>query len=228
MSAAGGGSRPRTNVYIDGFNLFHGCLKDGANRWLDLHAFCRRSLPGDNIHRIRYFTAVITERPGHPNATQHQLTYLRALATIPCLTIDYGHFLTSRTRMKAVRPVAGQATVEVWKTEEKGSDVNLATRMLCDAFDRDFEVAVIVSNDSDLIPPIRVIRQRFGLEVGVLNPQIGFPDPLTDRYRKPTTSYALKQEVTFYRPVRPNALAASHFPSRLRDRTGVITRPAGW
>jgi len=227
MSVAAG-TTLRTNVYVDGFNLFHGCLKDGPNRWLDLLAFCRRSLPGDHIHRIRYFTAVITARSGHPNATQHQLTYLRALSTIPCLTIDYGHFLTSRTRMKPVRPALGHGTVEVWKTEEKGSDVNIATRMLCDAFDGDLDVAVIVSNDSDLHPPIRVIRDRFRLPVGVLNPQIGFPDRSTGRYRKPTTSYALKQAVSFYRPVRPNALAASHFPDRLRDRTGSITKPTGW
>lgn len=98
----------RTNVYIDGFNLFYGCLEDGPYRWLNLAAFCQASLPGDHIHRIRYFTAVISKRPGHPNATQNQLTYLRALATIPNLTIDYGHFLTNQVRMKLIRPIGGR------------------------------------------------------------------------------------------------------------------------
>jgi hypothetical protein len=195
---------------------------------LDLVRFCRASLPGDHIHRIRYFTAIITERLGHPNASQHQLAYLRALGTCPNVTIDLGHFLTSRTRMRLVHPVAGRGTVEVWKTEEKGSDVNIATRMLCDAFDGDFDVAVIISNDSDLLPPIRVIRERFGYPIGVLNPQIGFPDPATGRYPKPSTSYALKQAVSFYRPVRPRLLAASKFPSRLTDSNGTITKPRGW
>lgn len=83
---------PRTNVYVDGFNLFHGCLDGTAFRWLDLHAFCRAALPGDSIHRIPYFTARISQRPGHPNAVQNQLTYLRALVTLPSLTIDFGHF----------------------------------------------------------------------------------------------------------------------------------------
>jgi uncharacterized LabA/DUF88 family protein len=215
-------------VYVDGFNLFHGCLKDGPCRWLDLAAFCRAVLPGDDIECIRYFTAVITARPGHPNATQHQLTYLRALATIPNLTIDHGHFLTSKTRMKPVQPIKGHSTVEVWKTEEKGSDVNIATRILCDAFDAAFDVAVIVSNDSDLVPPIREIRQRFGLPVGVINPQIGFPHPATGQYRRPTTSYALKREASFYRPVRSSALAASQFPAQLADAVGIITKPVGW
>ncbi len=223
-----GTTRLRTSVYVDGFNLFHGCLKDGPHRWLDLAAFCRASLPGDQIHCIRYFTAIITNRPGHPNATQHQLTYLRALSTIANLTIDYGHFLTSKTRMKPVRPTRGRNTVEVWKTEEKGSDVNIATRMLCDAFDGNFDVAVIVSNDSDLLPPIQVIRRRFNLSVGVLNPQIGYPDPTTGRYPKPTTSYALKQAVSFYRPIRPSVLRASQFPNHLVDANGTITKPLGW
>jgi hypothetical protein len=167
--------RARTNVYIDGFNLFHGCLKDGPCRWLDLAAFCRSVLPGDAIECIRYFTAVITARPGHPNATQHQLTYLRALATIPNLSIDYGHFLTSKTRMKPVQPVGGHHTVEVWKTEEKGSDVNIATRILCDAFDGAFDVAVIVSNDSDLVPPIREIRRASDSRLASSTPRSASP-----------------------------------------------------
>lgn len=150
------------------------------------------------------------------------------LATISNLTIDYGHFLTSRVRMKLVQPIGGRHTVEVWKTEEKGSDVNIATRMLCDAYDRDFEVAVLVSNDSDVVPPIRFIRSRFQLPVGVLNPQIGFPDPLTGRYPKPKNSYTLKQEADFYRPVRPKILAGSLFPAQLTDTKGTVTKPQGW
>jgi len=47
----------RTNVYVDGFNLYYGCLKGTPYRWLDLDAFCHRLLPRDRIHRIRYFTA---------------------------------------------------------------------------------------------------------------------------------------------------------------------------
>jgi hypothetical protein len=217
----------RTNVYVDGFNLFHGCLDDGPYRWLDLAAFCRASLPGDRIHNIRYFTAIISQRPGHPDATQNQLTYLRALGTIPNLTIDYGHFLTHSVRMKLVQPIGVRRSVDVWKTEEKGSDVNLATRMLCDAFDDDFDVAVVISNDSDLLPPIRVIRQRFNLPVGVLNPQVGFPSPVTGRYPKVKTSFALKREVTFYRPLRPSVLAGCQFPTQLRDARGTITKPTG-
>ena len=64
--------------------------------------------------------------------------------------------------------------MEVVKTEEKGSDVNLATHLLYDGFKNDYEVAVVVSNDSDLLEPVRVARS-LGLTVGVLNPQKNRP-----------------------------------------------------
>jgi hypothetical protein len=112
-------------------------------------------------------------------------------------------------------PTTGPRTVEVMKTEEKGSDVNLATYLLLDAFDQAFDLALVISNDSDLVEPIRVVRQRFGLTVGVVNPQ-----------RNP--SHALRQVASFYRPLRRGVLVSSQFPNQLTDATGTITKPADW
>jgi len=53
----------RTNIYIDGFNLYYGCIKKTPHRWLDLGALCSKLLPKNTIHRIRYFTALLTPRP---------------------------------------------------------------------------------------------------------------------------------------------------------------------
>jgi hypothetical protein len=72
-----------TNVYVDAFNLYYGCLKGTPYRWLDLGALCRRLLPKDRINRIRYFTATVSARPDNPDAPQRQQVYLRALETIP-------------------------------------------------------------------------------------------------------------------------------------------------
>jgi hypothetical protein len=137
-----------TNVYVDAFNLYYGCLKGTPYRWLDLGALCRRLLPKDRINRIRYFTATVSARPDNPDAPQRQQVYLRALETIPGLSIHHGHYLSHVTRMPLARPRRrGARTVEVVKTEEKGSDVNLATFLLLDAFKRGCEVAVVISND---------------------------------------------------------------------------------
>ena len=137
-----------TNIYIDGFNLYYGCLRGTPYRWLDLDALCHRLFPQDTIHRIRYFTARVSGRGSDPQAPLRQQFYLRALETIPHLTVHLGHFLTHPTRMPLAHPrPGGSQTVEVIKTEEKGSDVNLASYLLLDGFRNDFETAVVVSND---------------------------------------------------------------------------------
>jgi uncharacterized LabA/DUF88 family protein len=204
-----------TNVYVDAFNLYYGCLKGTPYRWLDLGALCRRLLPKDEIKRIRYFTATVSAQPDNPHAPQRQQVYLRALETIPGLSIHYGHYLSHVTRMPLARPGPGARTVEVMKTEEKGSDVNLATFLLLDAFKRDCQVAVVISNDSDLKLPIEVAQHELGLCVGVVNPH---PPARRSRALQPT----------FFKQIRPSALAACQFPPVLRDARGEIRKPSRW
>jgi len=206
----------RANVYIDAFNLYYGCVKDTPFRWLDLRLLSEKLLHGHQVHRVRYFTARIQGRPTDPQAPQRQQAYVRALETIPGLTVHYGRFLSKATRMPLTTPPRrGPRTVEVLRTEEKGSDVNLATYLLLDAFDGDCELALVVSNDSDLVEPIRIVRAKFGLPVGVVNPQR-------------TTSHALRQAASFYRPLRQGILQASQLPTQLPDANGIITKPAAW
>lgn len=84
-----------------------------------------------------------------------------------------------------------------------------------DAFDADFEKALVISNDSDLCEPIKLVQLKFGLPVGVLNP-----------HKQP--SNALRKVVTFYRPLRSGLLKASQLPSLLTDASGTVTKPAAW
>lgn len=203
-----------TNVYVDAFNLYYGCLKDTPYRWLDLETLSGLLVPGHTIRRIRYFTAVVESRPGDPRQQQRQQAYIRALRTIPHLTVHYGSFLTNAVRLPLANPMPGlPRTVEVLRTEEKGSDVNLATYLLVDGFRRD-KAAVVISNDSDLKAPIEAVRRDLGLAVGVVIPSA--------RVRRS----ALPAD--FYRRIRRGALVASQFPSTLRDSNGVIRRPSSW
>ena len=205
----------RSNVYVDAFNLYYGCLKGTPYRWLDLAALSRRLLPNDEIHRIRYFTALVSARPGDPQEPQRQLTYLRALR-IPNLTIHTGHYLSHPVRMRLAKPPPyGPATVEVIKTEEKGSDVNLATYLLLGAFKQDCQVAVVISNDSDLKEPITVAQRELRLTVGVVNPH---PPQRRSRALQPT----------FFKQIRLSALRDSQFPPVLNDGDGQIHKPVRW
>lgn len=206
----------RTNVYVDGFNLYYGCLRGTPYKWLDPGKLCDELLKDNAINRIRYFTARVRSRPDDPNQQQRQQAYIRALETISNLSVHYGHFLTHTVWMPLANPGAsGPKTVEVIKTEEKGSDVNLATHLLYDGFRGDYEVAVVVSNDSDLLEPMRVVKRELGLTVGILNPQ-----------KRP--SRVLAQEVDFLKQIRPGALKASQFPAALKDAHGTVTRPKEW
>jgi hypothetical protein len=204
------------NVYVDAFNLYYGCLKGTPYRWLDLGTLCRRLLPKDRINRIRYFTATVSARPDNPHAPQRQQVYLRALETVPGLSIHYGHYLSHVTRMPLAKPRPGGArTVAVVKTEEKGSDVNLATFLLLDGFKRDCEVAVVISNDSDLKLPIELAERELGLRIGVVNPH-------------PPARRSRALEPTFFKQLRVSTLAACQFPSMLSDARGEIHKPDRW
>ena len=206
----------KTNVYVDGFNLYYGCIKGTPYRWLDLAKLCALLLPSHDINRIRYFTALLDARPDDPQQPLRQQIYLRALQTIPNLSIHYGHFLSNVIRMPLAHPLPnGPRTVEVVKTEEKGSDVNLATYLLVDAFNKDCEVAAIISNDSDLKSPIEFVRSQLGIRVAILNPH-------------QNRSRALYDVTDAYKPIRKGPLGASQFPATLTDAPGVITKPAIW
>ena len=208
-----------TNFYIDAFNVYYGCLKGTAYKWLNLERLCQLSFPNDQVHRIRYFTAHVKGRPSDPQQPIRQMAYLRALATLPRVSIHYGHYLQSVVTMPYAHPPAGgPATVQVLKSEEKGSDVNLATMLLVDAFDRDFEKAVVVSNDGDLALPIEIVQTKFNLPVVVL-----FPCRPGRRI-----SYHLSQVAAASPIISAVHLAASQFPATLTDAVGTFHKPASW
>jgi uncharacterized LabA/DUF88 family protein len=205
----------KTSVYIDGFNLYYGSLKNSAYRWLDIASLAQKLASADQIVQVRYFTARIKPRAGR-NGQLHQQVYLRALATLPNVSVHFGHFLSSKVQMPLVHPPAtGSKSAYVVKLEEKGSDVNLATHLLVDAFNADIEKAIVVSNDSDLCEPISLVISKFGIPVGVYNP-----------HRLP--SQALMKVATFVRPLRTGVISSSQLPNALTDSTGTITKPSGW
>ena len=205
----------KTNVYVDGFNLYYGAVKDTPYKWLDLHKLCTLLLPKNDIHRIRYFTAPVQNTLKDPTKSQRQQTYIRALETLPNLSVHYGSFLSSKVRMPLVAPTQGRRNALVVKTEEKGSDVNLASLLLADAFRQDYEVAVVVSNDSDLVLPIKIVTTELHLPVGLLNPH-------------PRFAVELVKVATFKKQIRKGVLVASQFPQTLSDTKGAITKPTAW
>ena len=207
-----------TNVYIDGFNLYYRALRDTPFKWLVLRKLAGTLFPQDTIHQVCYFTALLNPRPDDPLKPRRQFIYLRALATLPEFEVYYGAFRSGTKRCPLAEPVPGlPAYVLVRDSEEKGSDVNLATRLLADGFNREYGQAVVVSNDADFAGAMRYVRDGLGLRVTLVN-----PDP------KNTSPGDLSNAATYLKRLWKSHLRRSQFLGTLTDEVGAITKPANW
>lgn len=213
----------KTVLYIDGFNLYYSAVKDTPFKWLDPLALSRRIFPQNDIIGIKYCTAPVKPLPGNPNITTRQQTFWRALRTLPNTQIILGDFRTRKTRAPVVNPPPN--TIEIYKTEEKGSDVNIAAHLLMDGFQKRYECAIVISGDSDLVAPIRMVKEQLKLPVGVLNPQrLSGPNK-----RKARKNAGLQKAALFYKNgVSWNQLKCSQFPSTLTDAKGDFYKPKAW
>jgi uncharacterized LabA/DUF88 family protein len=116
----------------------------------------------------------------------------------------------------ARRPLAdGSGSAEIIDTKEKGSDVNLATELLVDGFSDAYDVAVVISNDSDLTAPIRAVRNSLKKPVGIINPHS-------------IQSVELRNCASFVKEVRTWALRDKQLPPVVMDAAGEIHKPASW
>jgi hypothetical protein len=207
----------KTYVYVDGFNLYYGAVRETPYKWLNIRELCERLFPKNEIACIRYFTALVNGTPNDPGKPQRQQTFIRALETLDGFTVHYGSFLSNKVWMPRVRRLPGQSRkVEVTKTEEKGSDVNLASLLLADGFRGNYEFAVVLSNDSDLMLPIKIVTRELGFPVALLNPHKRF-------------SVELSRVATFKKKIREGVLRDSQFPDVVVDDEGKeIRKPGSW
>jgi hypothetical protein len=217
----------RTIVYVDGFNLYFRLLqKRPTLKWLNIKALAERVLrPANRVIAVRYYTARVSGRLS-PLGPMRQQVYLDALATVPEISVHMGTFLSSQKfagmihppefRPSLALPEPWPDVVKVLKVEEKGSDVNLACHLLLDAFQNNFDVAAVLSNDSDLVEPIRIVTQILNKPVGLLSP-VNNPSP------------ELSRVSSFIRRLSVSDLAASQFPNPLfRSGHPDLLRPEAW
>ncbi|HEY8508299.1 MAG TPA: NYN domain-containing protein [Steroidobacteraceae bacterium] len=197
----------RTAIYIDGFNLYY-WLKPLPYRWINLRELALRAItkpdkPAPNLVALKYFTARVRDTADDPRKSTRQDVYIQALkATIPELSIYYGEFRRKMKLMPRVMYNGGVGPmVHVWHTEEKGSDVNLAVELLNDAWADLYDVAIVVSNDSDLVRAVRLARAR-GKIIGAL-------------VRGDAEVNSLKSEATFIARLKAKHLFPSLLPRQI-------------
>lgn len=209
--------QPRTIVYVDGFNFYYGALKDTAFKWLDHRALASALLRGHQITQVKYFTARVQDRADDLGLAQRQDTYIRALQAHSDVEVHYGQFKQRRkTRPLADKLKKGVVKfVAVMDTEEKGSDVSLGAHLVWDACHQEMEVALIVSNDSDLQTPV-TMANRAGITVITVNPH--------ELRNQPRHLFGNGK-----RTLSRRLLTRSQLPDPVYDPRGrQIRKPGGW
>lgn len=206
----------RTIIYIDGFNFYYRAVKNTPYKWLDFKSLFQKLLASHNqIVQIKYFTALVSGKYNSQKPVKQQ-TFLRALkAHIPEIEIYYGHFLTHEVYAPLAKPENDKRTVKIIKTEEKGSDVNIAVHLLNDAWLNNYDCAVVVSNDSDLAESMKLIKIHLpDKTLGLIMPGKGHP------------SKELMQHADFVKRVRAGVLKSSQLPHQIPNTQ--IVKPNDW
>ena len=236
--------KPTFNAYIDGFNLYKGVLeKHPEYKWLSLVAFCQAVIPDSTLVNVYYFTAPVKARFDGDRASDRQHAYLRVLEHSG-VTVVRGKFrkdekwtrVTNRDRKEFSEPnlpvhlgltqiainrifqsaLPDLPMAKVLKMEEKGSDVNLASYLLRDAFKGTVGGALVITGDSDLATPIRFAGGT-GMQITVLVPGSG------------QDVFELRRAAFRVNRVNLDHLAKNQFPEIFYTSRGrQIRRPSEW
>lgn len=231
----------KTVVYIDGFNLFYGLLKGSPNKWLDLNAFCDTVLPDRcEIAAIKFYTALVNDRPNNLGSRGRQNVYLRALREsgvevikgrytehpklAPLVSPNSQH--TRKINLSGINRELFDADpawtadpgplVHVLNSEEKGTDVNLAVDIVNDAWQDQFECCALISNDNDIARALEIVRDQLGKHAILIH---------ATRRRNSLAAH-LKKFASEVRTARPAACINSQFPDQIPGTN--ISKPQNW
>ncbi len=205
----------RSLVYVDGFNLYYGMVRGTPWKWLDLQRYFELVRPHDEIQEIQYFTSEVRGK-----ARERQAAYLSALRTLPSVTVHLGRF-KEKTLTCRVLDCEFAGSRRFRGLEEKETDVALGITLLDDAYRDRADRFIIVSGDSDLVPALRLVRDRFpNKELLVYIPA----RRRTSRAIATETRRIAHRATTL--PSEP--LRRAQLPPVIRTGTGVIEKPASW
>jgi uncharacterized LabA/DUF88 family protein len=196
-------------AYIDGYNLYYGLRDQGWKRfyWLNLQKLAEQFLkPNQTLVETKYFTTIVK----YPDDKRlRQQVFLEALQTLPNLSVFYGHFLSD--------PVTCHQCGHTYTTHhEKMTDVNISVELMKDAFQDRFDVAFLISADSDLVSPVRTVQQLFPKK------------KLISIFPPGRFSSALKRISAGTLRIGHVNLSKSLFPERVNKNGIALDRPNRW
>ena len=219
----------RTIVYIDGYNLYYGLLKNSPYKWLDLFSLFQNHVldKSAEVIEVRYYTApLLGKMSDDPKSPQRQRIYIQALKTVHPnkITIIEGRMESSTPFQRLVNPILeapNLKAVKVWDFTEKKTDVNLATDMLSAAWRGICEQIVLCSNDTDLEGAFRNIHEHLPhIKMGLVAPIPG------NDHRKINND--LKRYAHWTKELSPIHLENSQFPRVITRNSKPIIKPTEW
>lgn len=199
----------RVIVYIDGFNLYFGIVAAGIEncKWLNIKSLIDSYIThNQELIEIKYFTSRITN---HPSKQKRQTTYLEALETTS-INIIYGLY-------KAKNIECNNCGHNWSISNEKMTDVNIATHLLLDAFNDNYDTAILISGDSDLVPPIKAIHTHFHKKAV----SVFFPP---ERHNITVAGAAKGSQIIGKKKIKDH-----QFPQTItKNNSYVLTKPESW
>ena len=204
----------KTNVYIDGFNLYFAIRRVGEKnlRWLDLYKLSQKLARTSEV-RCKYFTS----RIGGKNKPKRdrQNIYLEALEANGSVDIIFGGYST----VKVNCPLCKE---RFKKNEEKKTDVNIALNIAGDAVDGNVERIILVSTDTDLAPALLFLKERFP----EIQRTVAFPPMNDGRPNKNLRNLATNSD---FQMISKKLLKSCQLPDSLTKADGfTLERPSSW
>lgn len=201
--------KERVIAYIDGFNLYFGMREAGFDncRWLNIKQLVEKLLkPHQELIGVKYFTSRVSN---NPDKQKRQSTYIDALESIGAKVI-YGNYQDGSEECLRCG--------HIWRTaKEKMTDVNIATAIMVDAFQDKYDMAMLISGDSDLTPPIREVHRLFNNK----RVFIAFPPK---RHNSSMALVAKGSEI-----IGRKKLVDAQFEEEVESKTGYkLKRPKEW
>ena len=144
--------KQRVIVYVDGFNFYYGLKSKGWKKyyWLDMVSFAEKLIrPHQELVEVCYFSAKPTNSA---EKARRQNAFFQANRLNPRFKLHLGKYLQKNMTCRFCNNV-------ITSYEEKETDVRIATTMLADVYLERCDVTLLISADSDLVPPIERIRE---------------------------------------------------------------------
>lgn len=207
----------RVALYIDGFNLYHSIDELGQDRlkWLSLWDLGLRIIRthSERLVSCEYFSAFANHlQARRPDVVQRHQDYVSALQATG-VKVTLGNFKRKQARCL-------QCKAAWYRHEEKETDVNIAVAIVGDAYENVFDVAYVLSADTDLAPAMRRVRSITSLVGGPPKQIVAvFPPIAAGRFRHVS---ALQQNSDRNISLNVTHLQACRLPNEITSANGQL------